>query len=217
VHPDLLTLRSEGLCHELFDLVSLGLQKGHSIRWLVTHDYGVSLLVAWLSDNLNVNPFLLAEIGTLVTDGTAFKGMVLKHQVTTPDPEDETKERVKDVYTTHMSRATKDGLEHFWSPKQVAGFLKEHADTFKRHILDTYSPYGDSATPQENGVLDMLSLDKMLPGCDKAGLLPDQRAIAVALCRPESRGQANRQRAAQGSTDRGAALPGLPRVWPAAG
>jgi hypothetical protein len=125
--------------------------------------------------------------GTLVTGDTAFKGMVLKHQVVTPDPEDEGKEKVKDVYTTHVSRASSEGLEHFWTPNQVSGFLKEHADTFKQHILDTYTPYGNHAKAWEGKLLDTLSQDKRLPGREEAGLLSDQRQIAISLCRAVER------------------------------
>ena len=111
----------------------------------------------------------------------------MKHQIVIPDADDDTKEKVKDVYTTHVSRASGDGLEHFCTPNEVSGFLKQHADTFKQHILKTFTPYGNHSQPMEERILDTVSLDKKLPGRDKAGLLPDQRNVAVALSRAVDR------------------------------
>jgi hypothetical protein len=122
--------------------------------------------------------------GTMVADGTAFKGIVIKKTVVVE--ETKTSIKTRDVYTTHVARVSSAGMEHFDTPELVATFLKEHAETFREHILTTYKPYGNHAKAWEERLLDTLSKDKCLPG-RKPGLLRDQRDLTVSLCRAVER------------------------------
>ncbi len=51
------------------------------------------------------------------------------------------------------------------------------------YIAEHSKPYGNTVTPEEDAILDTLSLDMQWPGFEKPGLLPQQRQIAVALTR----------------------------------
>lgn len=113
-------------------------------------------------------------------NGQVFKGRCLKMKKTVSV--DEKEERIRDVYRTHVSLVTSEGYTHLDDPLQVASFLQEHAGTFRKAVIDTFTPYGDHATEHESKVLATIGLDKALPGC-KLGLLPKQKQDVIALCR----------------------------------
>ncbi|MCP4643658.1 MAG: DEAD/DEAH box helicase, partial [bacterium] len=121
--------------------------------------------------------------GLIDVGNEVFKGRVVKTQVEIPDPEDDAKIVVRDRYDTHVVVVAPDGLEHLSVPSQVEGFLQEHIEVFKEYITANFCPYGNTVTPEEERILDTLSLDKRLPGVAKRGLLPKQREVAVALTR----------------------------------
>jgi hypothetical protein len=121
--------------------------------------------------------------GVIETGGKVFKGRVVKVTEVHPDPEDESKEIALDRYETHVVEVSPAGLTHLSQPQAVADFLQGHVDVFKRYIAEHFQPYGNSTEPAEDRILATLSLDKVLPGVAKAGLLPKQRECAVALTR----------------------------------
>ncbi|MEE8391408.1 MAG: DUF6094 domain-containing protein [Anaerolineae bacterium] len=121
--------------------------------------------------------------GLIDLDDRVFKGRVVKTVVVTPDPDDESKEIARDRYTTNVVVVSPDGLEHLSAPSEVEAFLQEHIGVLKQYIADNFQPYGNTIMPEEDRILDTLSLDKQLPGVAKRGLLPKQREVAVAITR----------------------------------
>lgn len=120
-------------------------------------------------------------VGTLAVEDTAFKGMVQKTQVVVEETKGTFKTR--DIYTAHVARVSPAGLEHFDTTDLVAAFLREHAATFERHILETFVPYGNHAKPWEEQLLNTLSKDSILPGREEAGLIRDQKDLSISVSR----------------------------------
>ncbi len=121
--------------------------------------------------------------GVIETAGRVFKGRVVKVTEVHPDPEDDRKEIALDRYETHVVEVSPAGLTHLSRPSDVADFLQRHADVFRRYITGHFRPYGNSTGPVEDRILDTLSMDSLLPGAARRGLLPFQRECAVALTR----------------------------------
>jgi hypothetical protein len=96
--------------------------------------------------------------GVIETGGSVFKGRVVKVTEVTPDPEDESKEIARERYETNVVSVSPEGLSHLASPPAVGRFLQRHVDVFKQYIADHFKPYGNTATPAEERVLDRLAL-----------------------------------------------------------
>jgi len=123
------------------------------------------------------------QAGTMTVDNEVFKGRAVKTQVTTTDQDDPSITYMTDKYDTHITHVTRNGMRHLTLPVEIETFLNSKADLFREHIETEFVPYGNSITPQEHAILDTLSHDKQLPGCENTGLLPQQKTFAVALTR----------------------------------
>ena len=121
--------------------------------------------------------------GVIETRGKVFKGRCVKSVYVEPDPEDPLKEIARERYDTHVVSVSPEGLTHLSNPGAVQGFLQDHIELFKQYISERFRPYGNTITDREKAILDLLSLDKSLPGVSKRGLLDKQREIAVAITR----------------------------------
>ncbi len=124
-------------------------------------------------------------MGVIEDSGRVIRGRVVKSVEVFTDSDGN--EIHRDKYTTHIVYLDRNGLHHLSAPGVVTEFLKGHAAAFEKYVSRNYPPYGDSTEPQEDKILDTLSLDKRLPGTDRAGLRPAQRKAAVALTRSVKR------------------------------
>ena len=126
-------------------------------------------------------------IGSIESPGTIFKGRVVKRTVTVPHPEKAETIIERQVHRTHVVRVSPEGLEHLSKPHRVTAFLEEHVEELGDALARRLRPYGDDVQPWEEAVLAALSKDKKLPNAQTVGLLPKQKAYAVALTRSIAR------------------------------
>ncbi len=129
-------------------------------------------------------------MGTMAFPGEVLKGRAVKTREVVEETvevdrqgEEVNKTVYRDVYTTHLVRVTPQGLDHLSTPQAVKDFLQAHADRLAAILKSRLKPYGNGVTPQEEAVLDRLSPDRLLPGMEKPGLLPNQRETAIAATR----------------------------------
>ena len=123
-------------------------------------------------------------MGTMHFPGEVLKGRAVKAQVLVDREEDDEViiETVRDRYENHIVRVTSSGVEHI-SQGQIKEFLEKNSARLARMLEARLQPYGNSATPEENAILDRLSPDRLMPGMEKPGLLAAQREAAIALVR----------------------------------
>jgi len=129
-------------------------------------------------------------MGTMAFPGEVLKGRAVKTREVVEEAvevdrggNEVNKTVYRDTYTTHIVRVTPSGLEHLSSPDRVKQFLQAHADRLAAVLKSRVRPYGNGATPEEEAVLDRLSPNRLLPGMEKPGLLPNQRETAIAATR----------------------------------
>ena len=127
-------------------------------------------------------------MGTMAFPGEVIKGRSVKirrlidEQVV--DGDGAVEQKLRDIYETRIVRVTRSGLEHLTKPNEVRAFLEANAERLASLLRERLKPYGNSVKPEEEAVLDSLCPGrKTLPGQEKPGLLPDQRATAIALVR----------------------------------
>jgi hypothetical protein len=121
--------------------------------------------------------------GVLEGPGVVYTGRVVKSIDVVPHPNDPEKVVAQESWDPHIVEVTEEGLRHLSKPHEVNEYLQEHIGDFAAILEDKLQPYGEDITPEENAILDTLSLDKKLPNVDEPGLLMDQRLSAVAITR----------------------------------
>jgi len=117
------------------------------------------------------------------------KGRVIKVVEKTEQPDSKEADTVveiyKDRFVTTVAVLQQDGIQVIQDVKGLSEFMKAHGEKIAAHVLDTYKPlYNLDPTQKEVIVLDALGTRrKLLPGQERAGLLPAQRHAASALAR----------------------------------
>ncbi len=120
---------------------------------------------------------------TLVLPGEAIRGRSVPRMVTVSVEDDGDKKKTIQVtqWETHITRLTKDGLEHYTGAAALP-FLKAHADRLAALLRARLQPYGTQSTTEEEVLLDTLSKQRARPD-GGYGLYPDQRMSAIAMVR----------------------------------
>jgi hypothetical protein len=117
------------------------------------------------------------------------KGRVVKIVEKTEQPDakeaDTVIETYKDKFVTTVAVLRQDGIQIIKDVKGLSEFMKAHGEKIAAHVLEIYRPlYNLDPTGKEIVVLDTLGTQrKLLPGQERAGLLPAQRHAAVAMAR----------------------------------
>ncbi|MBI3175198.1 MAG: hypothetical protein HYZ25_15845 [Chloroflexi bacterium] len=96
-----------------------------------------------------------------------------------------TSEVYRDRFVSTVAVLRQSGIEIIDQVEPLSKFMHQYGDQIGAHILSTYRPlYNFDPTPQETAILDTLGTKrKLLPGQEKAGLLPAQRHAVTAMAR----------------------------------
>ena len=91
----------------------------------------------------------------------------------------------RDRFVSTVAVVRQGGIEVIDKVEPLSKFMHKYGDQLGAHILSTYRPiYNFDPTPGEAAILDTLGTNrKLLPGQEKAGLLPTQRHAAAAMAR----------------------------------
>ena len=117
------------------------------------------------------------------------KGRVVKVTEKVEETEGKDGKSVTEVYrdrfVSTVAVVRQGGIEVIDKVEPLSKFMHKYGDQLGAHILSTYRPiYNFDPTPGEVAILDTLGTNrKLLPGQEKAGLLPTQRHAAAAMAR----------------------------------